>query len=87
MNNIITTIVVAMVALMGLANANLINANLIYANNLTISNVSESAIDCYPGGQHWEHIGHWEDIYDALQISGVMRVNDIPADYHVRCPD
>lgn len=80
MSNMITTIIVAIVALMGL-----VNANLIYGNNLTISNVSESAADCYPGGQHWEHIGHWQEIYDALQISGVMRVNSIPAGYHVRC--
>jgi hypothetical protein len=82
MNKTITTIIIAMVGLMGL-----VNASLISANNLTISNISAQGMGCYSSGQQWDHLGSWKDIFDALQISGVMRVHDIPAGYHVCCSD
>ncbi|KAH8770001.1 hypothetical protein F5883DRAFT_643334 [Diaporthe sp. PMI_573] len=78
MNKTITTIIIAMVGLMGL-----VNASLLSANNLTISNISAQGMGCYSSGQQWDHLGSWKDIFDALQISGVMRVHDIPAGYHI----
>lgn len=81
-NKIITIMIVAMVALTGVLNTSLTNSN-----NLTIYRISQTGTGCYSSGEPWDNLGSWKDIHDALQISGVMRVHDIPAGYHVSCSD
>lgn len=95
MRNIITIAVMDMAAFLCLVNAALINAgNLTSYNapglqlNKNDSNptiISAPLINCYSTGTQWADLGNWQNVFDALQISGVMRVNDIPAGYHVCC--
>ncbi|POS80191.1 hypothetical protein DHEL01_v201418 [Diaporthe helianthi] len=95
MRNIVTVVLVAVVAFLGLVNAALINAGKLPTYNTaklrrnnddgnpTLSNVSESSINCYSTGAEWGDLGNWQEIFDALQISGVMRVDNIPAGHHI----
>lgn len=98
MRNIITMVVITLVAFLGLVDAGLIDAGNLTAHNTpelqrnkndsnpTIFNLSELNTNCYSIGSEWADLGDWQDVYDALQISGIMRVNDIPAGYHVCYP-
>ncbi|KAG8164285.1 hypothetical protein KVR01_006203 [Diaporthe batatas] len=95
MRNIITILLIAMAAFLGLVNAGLIDAgdlnthntpklqNNTSGSNQTVSNVSESRTSCYSAGTEWADLGNWQDVFNALQVSGVMRVHSIPAGYHI----
>jgi hypothetical protein len=86
MDKITAIIMAIMMVLMGITNANLTDGNWTTTNTLTIPTTPQVGEGCYLHGEEWDSLGSWEEIHGSLQISGIMRVHDIPAGYHVCCP-